>query len=417
MSRLSQLGLEWLVAWRLLRARHREGFISVIAVISLVGIALGVGVLIVTLAVMAGFRAELYGRILGLNGHVVVNAAQGNLADFDGIVAKIKTVSGVAAAVPVVEGEVMATNRGNAQGALVRGLRIDDLEQRRNLVNGLVTGGLSGFEQGGLILGDGLRRQLAIGAEDYVTLLLPRGGGDKPVEPVTADYDVAGSFRIYMAEIDGSYIFMPLDEAQRFFELEPGQVSGIDVLLADPNRAPAVAGQIRKLLGESYKVSDWRQRNAAFVGALEVERAVMFFILTLIVLVAALNVIASFTMLVRSKARSIAILRTMGTERGGILRIFLMAGGFVGLAGTAIGAAIGLLLALNASTVRAIFGGLQSMGIGGDTFGFFARLPAIVNAGEVMWVLLIAIAVSLAAASYVAFRAAALEPAEVLRYE
>jgi len=413
----SQLSLEWLVAWRLLRARHRDGFISVIAVISLVGIALGVGVLIITLSVMSGFRAELFGRILGLNGHVVVNAGQGNLGDFDTLVAKIRTVPAVISAVPVVEGEVMATNRGNAQGALVRGLRLADLEQRRNLVNGLVTGGLTRFEEGGLILGERLRRNLAVGIDDYVTLLLPRGGGDRPVEPVTADFDLAGSFSIGMAEIDSSYVFMSLAEAQRFFELEPGQVTAIDVLLADPNRAPAVAAQLRQALGRDFKVSDWRQRNAAFVGALEVERAVMFFILTLIVLVAALNVIASFTMLVRSKARSIAILRTMGTERGGILRIFLMAGGFVGLAGTAIGAAIGLLLALNAATIRAMFGALQNAGIGGDTFAFFARLPAIVTASEVFWVLFIAIVVSLAAAAYVAFRAAALEPAEVLRYE
>ncbi|MGE0154375.1 MAG: lipoprotein-releasing ABC transporter permease subunit [Reyranellaceae bacterium] len=417
MPRLSQLSLEWLVAWRLLRARHREGFISVIAVISLVGIALGVGVLIVTLSVMSGFRSELYGRILGLNGHVVVNAAQGNLADFDAVVARIAAVPGVASAVPVVEGEVMATNRGNAQGALVRGLRLGDLEQRRNLVNGMVSGSLSRFEEGGLILGERLRRQLAAGGDDYITLLLPKGGGDRPVEPVTADFDLAGSFSIGMAEIDASYVFMSLEEAQRFFELEPGQVTAIDVLTGDPRQAPRIAAAIRQALGEGYKVSDWRQRNAAFVGALEVERAVMFFILTLIVLVAALNVVASFTMLVRSKARSIAILRTMGTERGGILRIFLMAGGFVGLAGTAIGAAVGLLLALNASSIRSVFRALQEAGIGGDTFGFFARLPAIVSAGEVMWVLAIAVVLSLAAAAYVAFRAAALEPAEVLRYE
>ncbi len=417
MPALSQLSLEWLVAWRLLRARHRDGFISVIAVISLVGIALGVGVLIVTLSVMSGFRSELYGRILGLNGHVVVNAADGNLPDFDAIVARIRTVPGVTAAVPVVEGEVMITNRGNAQGALVRGLRLQDLERRDNLVNGLVTGGLARFEEGGLILGERLRRQLAAGMDDYLTLLLPRGGGDRPIEPVTGDFDLAGSFSIGMAEIDSSYVFMPLDEAQYFFELEPNEVTSIDVLTAEPRDAPEVAAAIRAALGEGYRVTDWRQRNAAFVGALEVERAVMFFILTLIVLVAALNVVASFTMLVRSKARSIAILRTMGAGRGGILRIFLMAGGFVGLAGTAIGGAIGLLLALNAATVRAIFGGLQSIGIGGDTFAFFARLPAIVSAGEVAWVLIIAVVLSLAAAAYVAFRAAALEPAEVLRYE
>ncbi len=417
MPSLSQLGVEWLVAWRLLRARHRDGFISVIAIISLVGIALGVGVLIVTLSVMGGFRSELYGRILGVNGHIVVNASNGSLTDFDALVSKLRAVPGVTAAAPVVEGEVMATNRGNAQGALVRGLRTVDLEQRRNVVNGLVSGSLAGFDDGGLIIGERLRRQLAVAPGDFVTLLLPKGGGDQPIEPVTVDFDLAGSFSVGMAEIDAGYVFMPLDLAQRFFELEPGAVSAIDVLTDDPRRAPQIAAAIREMLGDGYKVTDWRQRNAAFVGALEVERAVMFFILTLIVLVAALNVIASFTMLVRSKARSIAILRTMGSERAGILRIFLMAGGFVGLAGTAIGAVIGLLLALNAGSIRSLFAGLQAAGIGGDTFGFFARLPAIVSASEVFWVVTIAVVVSLAAAAYVALRAAALEPADVLRYE
>lgn len=417
MPGLTRLSLEWLVAWRLLRARHRDGFISVIAVISLVGIALGVGVLIVTLSVMGGFRSEIYSRILGVNGHIVINAAEGNLAQFDALAAKVKAIPGVTAAIPVVEGEVMATNRGNAQGALVRGLRAEDLARRDDLVNALRSGGIAGFEAGGLILGERLRRQLAAATGDYVTLLLPKGGGDRPIEPVTADFDVAGSFSVGMAEIDSGYVFMPLDVAQGFFELDPGEVTALDVLTDDPRRAPEIAAAIRSALGSGYKISDWRQRNAAFVGALEVERSVMFFILTLIVLVAALNVVASFTMLVRSKARSIAILRTMGTERAGILRIFLMAGGFVGLAGTGIGAAIGLLLTLNAGSIRSLFAGLQAAGIGGDTFGFFARLPAIVSASEVLWVLLIAIALSLAAAAYVAVRAAALEPADVLRYE
>ena len=417
MPGLTRLSLEWLVAWRLLRARHRDGFISVIAVISLVGIALGVGVLIVTLSVMGGFRSEIYSRILGVNGHIVINAAEGNLAQFDALAAKVKAIPGVTAAIPVVEGEVMATNRGNAQGALVRGLRAEDLARRDDLVNALRSGGIAGFEAGGLILGERLRRQLAAATGDYVTLLLPKGGGDRAIEPVTADFDVAGSFSVGMAEIDSGYVFTPLDVAQGFFELDPGEVTALDVLTDDPRRAPEIAAAIRSALGSGYKISDWRQRNAAFVGALEVERSVMFFILTLIVLVAALNVVASFTMLVRSKARSIAILRTMGTERAGILRNFLMAGGFVGLAGTGIGAAIGLLLTLNAGSIRSLFAGLQAAGIGGDTFGFFARLPAIVSASEVLWVLLIAIALSLAAAAYVAVRAAALEPADVLRYE
>lgn len=408
--------VELLVAWRLLRAGQRQGFITLIAWISLAGIAIGVAVLIITMSVMNGFRADLYARILGLNGHVVVNAADGPIKDYKATIARLGAVKGIASITPVVEGEVMAINEGQAQGALVRGIAPDDLAARSNLVNGIVSGRLQDFDSGGLILGERLRRQLALNPGQVVTLLSPRGGGDQPIEPVTADFDVAASFSVHMVEIDSSYIFMPLAQAQKFFDLQPNQATTLDIMVTDTDAASDVARQVAALLGSGYKVSDWRQRNAAFVGALQVERTVMFVILSLIVLVAALNILASFSMLVRTKVRSIAILRSMGVTRAGILRIFLMAGGLVGLIGTAVGALVGLLFCLRIDTIHAIAAALGGPG-GGGLADFFARMPADVDWGEVASVLAVALGLSCAAAAYVAIRAAALEPVEALRYE
>jgi lipoprotein-releasing system permease protein len=415
---MSASSVERLVAWRLLRARHKESFISAIAVISLLGVAIGVAVLIIVLSVMNGFRSDLYARILGLNGHVTINAAQGPLNDFDALAQRLRQLPGVVAVIPVVEGEVMAIDRGTAKGALLRGMRLEDMQARPNLARGIVLGRLADIaSNGGLVLGERLRRDLNVGVGSVVTLLSPRGGGDQPIEPVTADFDVAASFSVRMQEIDSNYIFMPLDAAQAYFNLEPGQVTALDLLLAETDDAGAVADAVRKQLGPSYRVSDWLQRNATFVEALQVERAVMFVILSLIILVAALNILASFSMLVRTKSRSIAILRSMGITRSGVLRVFLMAGGAVGVIGAAIGAALGLLFCLNIGGINDFFAGLQAQGIGGGLAQFFANMPAVLQWADVIMVLAVALLLSLAAAAYVAVRAASLEPAEALRYE
>jgi len=415
---MSANSVERLVAWRLLRARHKESFISAIAVISLLGVAIGVAVLIIVMSVMNGFRTELYSRILGLNGHVTVNAVSGPLSDFDALAARLRQLPGVVAVIPVVEGEVMAIDRGIAKGALLRGMRLQDLEARPNLAKGIVAGRLADIAgNGGLVLGERLRRDLGVGIGGVVTLLSPRGGGNQPIEPVSADFDVDASFSVRMQEIDSSYIFMPLDAAQNYFNLQPSQVTALDLLLADTDAAPAVTLAVQKELGPNYRVGNWLQRNAAFVDALQVERAVMFVILSLIVLVAALNILASFSMLVRTKARSIAILRSMGITRGGVLRIFLMAGGAVGVVGAALGAALGLAFCLNIAGINHFFAGLQASGIGGDMAQFLAGMPAVLDWGDVVMVLVVALLLSIAAAAYVAVRAAALEPAEALRYE
>jgi lipoprotein-releasing system permease protein len=415
---VSTASVERLVAWRLLRARHKESFISAIAVISLVGVAIGVTVLIIVLSVMNGFRADIYARNVGLNGHITVNAAKGPLTDFDALAARLRQTPGVVAVIPVVEGEVMAIDRGNAKGALLRGMRLEDLQARPNLAHGIVQGQLATIaDNGGLVLGERLRRDLNVGIGSIITLMSPQGGGDQPLEPKNDDFTVDASFSVRMQEIDSSYIFMPLDAAQLYFNLESNQVTGLDLLIANIDDARQLADTLRRELGNGYKVSDWQQRNAAFVDALKVERAVMFVILSLIILVAALNILASFSMLVRTKSRSIAILRSMGITRGGVLRVFLMAGGAVGVIGAAIGAALGLLFCLNIRGINDFFAGLKAQGIGGDLAGFFANMPAVLRWSDVITVLLVALLLSLAAAAYVAVRAASLEPAEALRYE
>ncbi len=413
---MSSNSVERLVAWRLLRSRHKQSFISAIAIFSLVGIAIGVAVLIIVMSVMNGFRDNLYAHLLGLNGHITVTAANGPITDFDALAARLRQTPGVTAVFPVVEGEVMAIDRGNSKGALLRGMRLEDLAARPNLVNGMVQGRLGDIaNNGGLILGERLRRDLNVGVGSVLTILSPRGGGDRPIEPVSNDFDIDGSFSVRMLEIDSSYIFMPLDAAQNFYNLDANQVTSLDLLVGDTNKADVIADQIRKDLGPNYRVSDWLQRNAAFVGALQVERIMTFIILSLIVLVAALNILASFSMLVRTKARSIAILRSMGITRGGVLRIFLMAGGAVGVIGTALGAALGLLFCLNIHGINNFFAGMQSSN--GGLAQFLANMPALLDWTDVIVVLLVALLLSIAAAAYAAVRAASLEPAEALRYE
>ena len=409
---------ERMVAFRYLRARRREGFISLIAWFSLLGIALGVATLIIVMSVMNGFRAELMTRVLGINGHIsVVGGAQG-IDDFDAMVAKIRGIGGVTAVTPTVEGQVMATAGGNASGALVRGMRPEDLAQRGIIADNIRNGALERFgEEDGILVGSRLARRLGVGAGDVLNLVAPQGSiSPFGSVPRMRGYRIVGLFEIGMFEYDNSFIFMPMPAAQLFFQL-PDAVSNLEVTVTNPDMARPVGRAIQQALGPETRVFDWQQSNATFVNALQVERNVMFLILTLIIVVAAFNIISSLIMLVKDKGRDIAVLRAMGATRGMVMRIFFLSGSSVGVAGTIAGFALGLLFSVNIETIRGVLQSLTGTELFSAEIYFLSQLPAKVDPGEVASVVLMALVLSMLATVYPSWRAARLHPAEALRYE
>ncbi len=411
-------GFEWTIAWRYLRARRRDGFISVIAGFSFLGILLGVATLIVVMAVMNGFRQELMGKILGVNGHAFIQPYGDGLADYDGIAERVRRVKGVTLAAPLVEGQVLITSPSSSSGALVRGVREADLRNFKAVSGNIREGSLDGFDSGeGIALGKRLAGFLNVIAGDKVRLISPKGPSTPfGSAPRQKTYTVTAVFEIGMSEFDASFIFMPLTEAQLYFDVE-GQAQMIEIFVENPDRMDDYLPAIREAVGQPHALTDWRLRNRTFFGALEVERNVMFLILTLIVLVAALNIISGMTMLVRDKARGIAILRTMGATRGSILKIFIITGSAIGVLGTICGLILGLAIASNAENLRQFFSWLAGKTLFPPELYFLSRLPADVQPGETITIVVMALTLSLLATLYPAWKAATLDPVEALRGE
>jgi lipoprotein-releasing system permease protein len=408
---------ERMVAFRYLRARRQEGFVSVIAIFSLLGIALGVATLIIVMSVMNGFRADLLGRILGLNGHLGVYAQTGPLADFDAQAAKISKVPGVTGVTPLIEGQVMATTEVGAAGALIRGIRSEDLRRRPLVAGHIVQGSLADFDDDGVAVGERLARRLGLAVGGAITIISPQGTDTAfGTMPRIKTYRVAALFNVGMYEYDNSFIFVPLDAAQLFFRL-PEAVTSLEVFVADPDLVREDRRLITAALGGHVRIVDWQQANSSLFNAVEIERNVMFLILTLIILVAAFNIISSMIMMVKDKGRDIAILRTMGASRGAILRIFMLSGASIGVVGTLAGLLLGIAFTRNIETIRQA---LQRV-IGTDLFAaeiyFFTRIPARIDSGEVAAVVFMALALSFLATLYPSWRAARLDPVEALRYE
>ncbi len=408
---------ERMVAFRYLRARRKEGFISVIAGFSLLGIGLGVATLIVVMAVMNGFRQELLSRILGINGHIGVYGAGVALADYDPLAEAIRRLPGVTRAIPTVEGQVMATSRGGASGAMVRGVQPDELLAREIIRKGLRGSPAAFAGNDAVIIGRRLAEKLGVGIGDSITLISPKGLDTAfGTMPRLRAFKVVGTFEIGMYEYDSSFIYMPLAAAQAYF-LSPGAVSQIEVFLDNPDKVGDIKLAIRQLAPGNVRIYDWQQANSSFFNAIQVERNVMFLILTLIIIVAAFNIISSLIMLVQDKGRDIAILRTMGATRGMIMRIFLLAGASIGIAGTLFGLVLGVWFADHIEQIRQF---IQSI-VGRDLFAaeiyFLTQLPAHVDSGEVTAVVLMSLGLSFAATIYPSWRAATLDPVEALRYE
>jgi len=440
---------ERVVALRYLRSRRSDSFISIIALFSFIGIALGVATLIIVMSVMNGFREELLGKILGLNGHVLVQGSFGKLDDYDALAAKVRKVPGVTRVAPITDGDVLATGRGGSVPALVRGMRAADLKSltvvsstlcdSTNYTDGSINELsqqppcpqqkgpawdthrqeiLSHFEgSNAVFIGAGMASQLGISLGDSIRLTSPNGAQTPfGMVPRSQAYKVVGFFKIGMSEYDSRIVFMPLAEAQDFFNMEDS-VNALEVMVANPDDVKAYRTPIANAVGAPAIVVDWQETNSSFFSALEVERNVMFLILTLIVAVAALNVISGLFMFVKDKGQDIAIMRTMGASSGSILRIFFMAGASIGALGTFAGFVLGVIFCANIETIREWLSKLTGTTLFDPTIYFLSHMPAEMDPVDVTFVVLMSLGFAFLATLYPSWRAARLDPVEALRYE
>lgn len=409
---------EWMLSWRYLRARRKEGFISVIAGFSFVGIMLGVATLIIVMAVMNGFRKELLGKILGIQGHMVLQPIEQPLTDFADVAERLMKVPGIRLAAPVIEGQALASSPFNAGGTVVRGMRAVDLKRLPLIANNIRQGTIDDFDTvEGVMIGARLAGQLSLRLGDNLTLVSPKGiRTPMGVTPRIKAYPVVAIFEVGMTEYDSAFVFMPFNEAQAYFDRD-GDASSIEVYTNNPDRIDEHRRAVSEALTRPVFIVDWRQRNATFFSALQVERNVMFMILTLIVLVAALNIVSGLIMLVKDKGRDIAILRTMGATRGSVMRVFLITGAAIGVVGTIAGFLLGVVICLNIQAIQDFVSWMLGTTLWDPTVRFLTQIPADMSTGETFSVLFMALILSLLATLYPSWRAAKLDPVEALRYE
>lgn len=437
---------EFMVAWRYLRARRRDRFVSVIASLTLTGIALGVAALIVVTSVMNGFNAEIVNKLLGLNGHFSAYPIESRFTDYDQSAADIENVDGVVAAIPFVEGQALASGpRSSYTGVIVRGLTHASIDKLKFLRDGAILGFWDDWDTGeGVAIGRRLAEKLKLNVGDPLTLLSPNGAETAQGRTSrTRSYKVSVIFDLGMTEFDSFYLYMPLQPAQDYFNmfdrvLKPGveppafdapdeekeaaydriyKATAVEIFITDPNLIGPMRLKIGSEIERPLVLSDWQQQHQNFFDALQTQGTVMFVILSFIVLVAAFNIISSLIMLVKDKGTDIAVLRTMGATRGSIMRIFGIAGVGIGVGGTLLGLVVGVLIATNAEAIRAFLSSLLGITIFPPEVFFLSSLPSRTNVSEVTLIVGVALVLSFLATLYPAWRAAQYDPVEALRYE
>ena len=437
---------EWLIAGRYLRARRKEAFISVIASLTMVGVAIGVATLIVVMSVMNGFRGELLDKILGLNGHFTAHPIESQFTDYKETVAALEQVDGVSFAVYFVEGQVLASGRGSSTGVSVRGMDEENLKKLDLLYSSAEQGGFDQWDDSrGVAIGYRLAQTLGVGIGDQVQIINPDGAMTPfGSTPQIRSYPVNAIYNLGMVEFDSFFMYMPLAAAQDYFRmvdevLKPGmgpldplasdeeidaayervpRATALEVFIDDPDEVALMRQRLQSAPGvRPLILTDWQQRNETFFSALQVERVVMFTILSMIILVAAFNIIASLIMLVKDKGADIAVLRTMGATRGAIMRIFSITGTAIGVIGTLVGTVIGLIVAANAEALRASISNLLGVTLFPPEVFFLSSLPSRTDPMEVTVVVCMALGLSFLATLYPAWRAAQYDPVEALRYE
>ncbi len=409
---------ERLLARRYLFSRRREGVISIVSLFSFLGILLGVATLIVVMSVMNGFRKELLSKIINVNGHIFVQAMDGPLTNNPTMLTRMSSIPGVKLVAPVVDGQALISSQTGNSGVMVRGMMEKDIVRIPTLATTLQNGTWTKFDTaGGVAIGRQLASLLGVDVGENVTLIAPKGASTPfGVTPRIKAYPVVAIFEIGMSEYDSTLVYMPLEEAAAYFDVPEGQISSLEVFLENSDLVEKVRPLLEKAAQHPVLLTDWRERNKTFFSALEVERTMMFLIVTLIVLVAAFNIISGLTMLVKEKREDIAILRTIGATRASIMRIFFMSGASVGIAGTLAGLIVGLLITFNVESIRQFVARLTQTRLFPPELYFLSELPADPKASEIFLIVFMALSLSLLATLYPSWRAANLDPVDTLRY-
>jgi len=407
------------IALRYVKSRRAEGFISVSAWFSLIGITLGVATLIVVMSVMNGFRTELVNRILGINGHLIVYKKNEPLiSNYNEIVRQIMDIKNVVAVTPHLEGQALAKTKNGVTGVVIRGTNWSDLAPKKLLWDSLDDDTFDNFKnKKNIIVGYRLGQRLNVKVGDFISLISPNGTQTAlGTLPLSQNFVVGGFFNIGMYEYDNNFIFIPWDKAESFLSIKD-MAHGIEIFLNDQNLTSSVYLDLKNKLDSNLIIIDWKKRNSSFMNALAVEKNVMFIILTLIILVAAFNIISSMIMLVQTKKSDIALMRTMGASKYLIMRIFLLTGSIIGFLGTFVGSILGLVFASNIQEIRVFITNLIGEELFSPEIYFLSKLPSKINFDEVLSVIIISIFLTLLASLFPAWKASKISPAEALRYE